>query len=150
MSLSRYPILARSALRRSRVLQICLIVLFSWLGQAEIAGRGIAVQGHMGQALAQVSGLPVPGGVIGMAIVLVLLATRRLRVRNVHRGASWLLGEMLLFFVPAVMSLLDHREFLGLLGLKLLAVILLGTALVMAGTALTIDLCYRWMNRHAG
>lgn len=133
MSLSRYLILARSALRRSRVLQICLIVLFSWLGQA----------------LAQVSGLPVPGGVIGMAIVLVLLATRRLRVRNVHRGASWLLGEMLLFFVPAVMSLLDHREFLGLLGLKLLAVILLGTALVMAGTALTIDLCYRWMNRHA-
>lgn len=134
MSLSRYPILARSALRRSRVLQICVIVLFSWLGQA----------------LAQVSGLPVPGGVIGMAIVLVLLATRRLRVRNVHRGASWLLGEMLLFFVPAVMSLLDHRELLGLLGLKLLAVILLGTALVMAGTALTIDLCYRWMNRHAG
>ena len=134
MSLSRYPILARSALRRSRVLQICLIVLFSWLGQA----------------LAQVSGLPVPGGVIGMAIVLVLLATRRLRVRNVHRGASWLLGEMLLFFVPAVMSLLDHREFLGVLGAKLLAVILLGTALVMLGTALTIDLCYRWMNRHAG
>lgn len=133
MSLPRYSILLRSALRRSRVLQICLIVLFSWLGQA----------------VAQFLGLPVPGGVIGMAIVLALLATHRLRVRNVHRGASWLLGEMLLFFVPAVMSLLDHREFLGLLGLKLLAVILLGTALVMAGTALTIDLCYRWMNRHA-
>jgi holin-like protein len=91
----------------------------------------------------------VPGGVIGMALVLALLATRRLRVRNVHRGASWLLGEMLLFFVPAVMSLLDHREFLGMLGVKLLVVILLGTALVMAGTALTIDFCYRWMNRHA-
>jgi holin-like protein len=133
MSLSRHTILLRSALGRSRVLQICLIVLFSWLGQA----------------VAQLLGLPVPGGVIGMAIVLALLATRRLRVRNVRRGASWLLGEMLLFFVPAVMSLLDHREFLGVLGLKLLAVILLGTALVMAGTALTIDLCYRWMNRRA-
>ncbi|WKK17078.1 CidA/LrgA family protein [Achromobacter insolitus] len=134
--MSRLPlaILLRSWLRRSRVLQICLLVLFSLLGQA----------------LAKVLGLPVPGGVIGMALVLFLLATRRLRVRNVHRGASWLLGEMLLFFVPAVMSLLDHREFLGLLGLKLLAVILLGTALVMTGTALTIDLCYRWMNRHAG
>jgi holin-like protein len=133
MSLSRHTILLRSALGRSRVLQICLIVLFSWLGQA----------------VAQLLGLPVPGGVIGMAIVLALLATRRLRVRNVRRGASWLLGEMLLFFVPAIMSLLDHREFLGVLGLKLLAVILLGTALVMAGTALTIDLCYRWMNRRA-
>ena len=134
MSRPRLAILLRSTLRRSRVLQICLLVLFSLLGQA----------------LAQLLGLPVPGGVVGMALVLLLLATRRLRVRNVHRGASWLLGEMLLFFVPAVMSLLDNSEFLGLLGLKLLAVILLGTALVMTGTALTIDLCYRWMNRHAG
>jgi len=133
MSRPHLVILLRSKLRRSRVLQICLLVLFSLLGQA----------------LAHLLGLPVPGGVVGMALVLLLLATRRLRVRNVHRGASWLLGEMLLFFVPAVMSLLDHREFLGVLGLKLLAVILLGTALVMTGTALTIDLCYRWMNRHA-
>lgn len=129
----RHSILVRSALRRSRLLQVALIVVFALLGQV----------------MAQASGLPVPGGVIGMALVLLLLATRRLRVRNVQRGASWLLGEMLLFFVPAVMSLLDHREFLGVLGVKLLAVILLGTALVMAGTALTIDLCYRWMNRHA-
>ncbi|OCZ68385.1 LrgA family protein [Achromobacter xylosoxidans] len=133
MSRPRYPIVLRSLLRRSRVLQIVLLILFSLLGQA----------------LADVAGLPIPGGVIGMALVLALLASGLLRVRNVHRGASWLLGEMLLFFVPAVMSLLDHREFLGVLGAKLLAVILLGTALVMVGTALTIDLCYRWMNRHA-
>ena len=131
--LPRTPLVLRLALRRSRVLQVALIVLFALLGQV----------------LAKALGLPVPGGVIGMALVLALLATRRLRVRNVHRGASWLLAEMLLFFVPAVMSLLDHREFLGMLGVKLLVVILLGTALVMAGTALTIDLCYRWMNRHA-
>lgn len=133
MSRPRYSIVLRSLLRRSRVLQIVLLILFSLLGQA----------------LANVAGLPIPGGVIGMALVLALLASGLLRVRNVHRGASWLLGEMLLFFVPAVMSLLDHREFLGVLGAKLLAVILLGTALVMVGTALTIDLCYRWMNRHA-
>lgn len=130
---ARQAVLLRSLLRRSRVLQIALLILFSLLGQV----------------LASAAGLPVPGGVIGMALVLALLAAGLLRVRNVHRGANWLLGEMLLFFVPAVMSLLDHREFLGLLGLKLLAVILLGTALVMIGTALTIELCYRWMNRHA-
>nr|WP_315527793.1 CidA/LrgA family protein [uncultured Achromobacter sp.] len=133
MSRPRTALVLRLALRRSRLLQIALIVLFALLGQA----------------LANAFGLPIPGGVIGMALVLALLATRRLRVRNVHRGASWLLGEMLLFFVPAVMSLLDHREFLGMLGVKLLVVIVLGTALVMTGTALTIELCYRWMNRHA-
>lgn len=134
MSRRRYRTILRSLLRRSRALQIAVLILFSLLGQA----------------LAHAAGLPIPGGVIGMALVLALLASGRLRLRNMRRGARWLLGEMLLFFVPAVMSLLDHREFLGVLGVKLLAVILLGTALVMIGTALTIDLCYRWMNRHAG
>ena len=94
----------------------------------------------LGQALVGWSGLPLPGGVIGLGLVLALLASRLLRASNLQRGASLLLGEMLLFFVPAVMSLLDHREFIGLLGLKLLLVIVLGTALVMAGTAITIEL----------
>ncbi|SAI73272.1 holin-like protein [Bordetella ansorpii] len=123
----------RLALRRSRLLQIALIVLFALAGQA----------------LAGWSGLPVPGGVLGLLMVLALLASGRLPIRAVRLGASWLLAEMLLFFVPAVMSVLDHREFLGVLGLKLLAVIALGTLLVMAGTAITIDLCYRWMHRRA-
>ena len=92
------------------------------------------------------SSAPLPGGVIGLGLVLALLASRLLRASNLRQPAA---GEMLLFFVPAVMSLLDHREFIGLLGLKLLLVIVLGTALVMAGTAITIELCHRWMNRHA-
>jgi holin-like protein len=64
------------------------------------------------------------------------------------RGADWLLAEMLLFFVPAVLALLDHREFLGLLGLKILAIIVLSTTMVMGVTALTVDLCYRWSDGH--
>ena len=112
MFLSRRLLYARIALRRSRLLQIGLLILFSLLGQALVGW----------------SGLPLPGGVIGLGLVLALLASRLLRASNLQRGASLLLGEMLLFFVPAVMSLLDHREFIGLLGLKLLLVIVLGTA----------------------
>ena len=81
----------------------------------------------LGQALAGWSGLPLPGGVIGLGLVLALLASRLLRASNLARRQP-AAGEMLLFFVPAVMSLLDHREFIGLLGLKLLLVIVLGTA----------------------
>jgi holin-like protein len=54
---------------------------------------------------------------------------------------------MLLFFVPAVLALLDHNELLGLMGLKILAVIIVSTIMVMSVTALTVDLCYRWMER---
>ncbi|OZI71231.1 CidA/LrgA family protein [Bordetella genomosp. 12] len=128
---SRSWTLGRSYLRRSRLMQVGVIAGFAWAGQA----------------LAQWSRLPIPGSVLGMVMVLLLLGSGLLRLNHIRRGASWLLAEMLLFFVPAVMCLLDHRELMGMLGLKILAVIVLGTVLVMGGTALAIDLCYRWMNR---
>ncbi|MBP2301874.1 CidA/LrgA family protein [Azospirillum picis] len=118
--------------RDSRILQVGLIGLF-WLA---------------GEALVRLTGLPLPGGIVGMAIVLLLLASHRLNPGSMRRGAEWLLAEMLLFFVPAVLALMNHREFLGLLGLKILAVIAGGTLAVMAVTALTVELFYRWRSKH--
>ena len=118
----------RLALRHSRLLQGGLLVGF-WA---------------VGELIARVAHLPVPGGILGLALVLVLLLSGRMNALNLRRGADWLLAEMLLFFVPAVLAVLDHREFLGLLGLKLLAVVLTGTLLVMAGTGLAVDLCCRF------
>jgi holin-like protein len=92
--------------------------------------------------------LPIPAGIVGMFLVLALLASRLLRLGSMRRGASCFLAEMLLFFIPAVPAVLDHPEFIGWLGLKVMAVILLGTAAVMATTAMTIDLCGRWISRH--
>jgi holin-like protein len=122
----------RRTLHRSRLLQVAMLFAF-WLG---------------GEGLARLTGLPVPGGIVGMLAVLALLATGRLSVFSMRRGADWFIADMLLFFVPAVLGLLDHREFLSLLGLKLLVVILTGTVAVMAVTALTVDLCCRWTSTH--
>jgi len=118
---------SRLALRRSRILQGCALAAF-WA---------------MGEGIARATGLPVPGGIIGLGLVLLLFASGRVRTVSLRRGADWLLAEMLLFFVPAVLAVLDHREFLGLLGLKLLAVVLTGTLFVMGATGLTVDLCCR-------
>lgn len=95
------------------------------------------------EALVRVLALPVPAGILGMAALLLLLATRRVSPRLLARGAEWLLAEMLLFFVPAAMILLDNRQMLGWLGLKLLVVVACGTLLVMGTTALTVELLYR-------
>jgi holin-like protein len=46
--------------------------------------------------------------------------------------------------VPAALAVLEHREFLGVLGLKVLTVILVGTLAVMAVTVVTVELCQRW------
>jgi holin-like protein len=102
----------------------------------------------LGTGLGRLTGLPLPGGIIGMAILLALLGSGWVRPLAVRRGAAWLLAEQLLFFVPAVMALLDHHELLSSLGLKLIAVIFTGTLLVMTGTALTVDLWYRWRLAH--
>ncbi|WP_315752173.1 MULTISPECIES: CidA/LrgA family protein [unclassified Bradyrhizobium] len=118
--------------RRSRLVQIGLLGLF-WA---------------VGEALARTTGLPLPGGIIGMALALALFLAGGLKVASMKRGANWMLAEMLLFFVPAVLALLDHRELFGLLGLKIFALIVVSTTAVMCVTALTIDLCYRWTERH--
>ena len=102
-----------------------------------------------GEALVRALSLPLPGALVGLAAVLLLLATRRLSAAGLRRGAQWLLADMLLFFVPAVLAVLDHREFLGLMGLKILCVIVLSTALVMLVTASVVDACCRWRERHA-
>jgi holin-like protein len=125
------PLQLRRLLRRSRLAQLALVVAF-WLA---------------GEELVRITGLPLPGSIIGMALALLALGARGLHIGSLKRGANWLLAEMLLFFVPAVLALLDHSELLGLMGLKILTVIILSTVAVMSVTALTVDLCYRWIAR---
>jgi holin-like protein len=114
-------------LRRSLLLQLTLMLAL-W---------------QLGSLVVQVLRLPLPGSIVGLGVLLVLLATRRLPVRSMRRGSQWLIRDMLLFFVPAALAVLEHRELLGLLGLKLLLVIGLSTAAVMRVTAFAVDCCYR-------
>ena len=93
-------------------------------------------------------GLPLPGGVLGMFVLIGLLASGALPAKWLSRGANGLLNHMLLFFVPAAITLRDHTELLGVTGLKLLAVIVLGIVSVMAGTALIVELHFRLRSRH--
>jgi holin-like protein len=94
----------------------------------------------LGEAVVRATGAPVSGGVVGMLLLLALLSARRLDLAVVKRGADWLLAEMSLFFVPAVLAVLDHPELRGLFALRALLVILGGTVAVMVVTGLTVEL----------
>ncbi|MBM7044133.1 MULTISPECIES: CidA/LrgA family protein [Rhizobium] len=113
----------------SRLAQIFLLLAY-WQ-----AGEGIVRLAH----------LPIPGAIAGMLLVLALFASGKVSMTSMQRGAEWFLAEMLLFFVPAVLAVLDHGEFLGIVGLKVLAVIFVGTVIVMGVTAISIDFGYRLM-----
>ncbi len=121
---ARLPV---SRLVRARALQVVLLLGF-W---------------QAGDWLARHTGVSIPGPILGLFLVLILLGAGWLPPTTVSHGAKWLLGEMLLFFMPPTLALLDHARFFGLLGLKLLVAIVAGTVVVMVVTALTIEACHR-------
>ena len=100
-----------------------------------------------GDALVRATGLPFPGSIIGFALLLALLASGMLPAARIAPGAHWLLARMLVLFVPAALAILDHPQLLGLTGLKVLFVIIVGSAVVMAVTARVVCLAIGWLAR---
>ncbi|MBJ9978141.1 CidA/LrgA family protein [Pseudomonas sp. S75] len=93
-------------------------------------------------------GWPIPPGVMGMALLLLLFASGVVQPGALQRGAGWLMAQMLLFFIPALMSLLDYGSLLRSDGWRILLVIALSTLVVMLVTAATVEWVCRWSLRH--
>ena len=87
--------------------------------------------------------LPLPANLVGMVLLLALIVCRVIPLKWVRAGARWLLAEMLLFFVPVVVSVVQYPDLLLHSGLKLVVVVVGGTVLVLAATSLAVDRMYR-------
>ncbi|HTH75194.1 MAG TPA: CidA/LrgA family protein [Trinickia sp.] len=83
--------------------------------------------------------LPVPGSVIGLAALLGLLLTGGVAPRWVKAGADWLLSDMLLFFVPAAVAVVQYGGLFKSDGWRLALVVVCGTLMVMVAVAFTVD-----------
>ena len=91
---------------------------------------------------------PIPGGVIGLGLLLLAFAFNLVKPAALQLGAGLLMAEMLLFFIPALMSMLDYGPLLRQEGLRIGLVIGVSTLLVMLVTAFTVDAVCRWKMRH--
>ncbi|UQS15820.1 CidA/LrgA family protein [Pseudomonas sp. HS6] len=90
----------------------------------------------------------IPGGVIGMALLLLAFAFGWVKPAALQMGAGLLMAEMLLFFIPALMSLLDYGALLRDDGWRILLVIAASTLMVMLVTAFTVELAVRLRRSH--
>ncbi|HAE64668.1 CidA/LrgA family protein [Acinetobacter johnsonii] len=84
--------------------------------------------------------LPVASGVLGFFLLLFLLEMKWLKLAHVERGADLLLAELLLFFIPPVVGVIQYQDLLIASGWKILLVILISTALVMMVSVYSVRL----------
>ena len=88
--------------------------------------------------------LPLPANIVGMLLLLALIMLRVLPLNWVRAGSRWLLAEMLLFFVPAVVAVVNYSQLLRVEGWRIFLVIAVSTLLVLGATALVVDRVYRF------
>lgn len=88
--------------------------------------------------------LPLPANLVGMMILLTLILCRIIPLNWVRAGARWLLAEMLLFFIPAVVAVVNYAQLLLIDGWRIFTVIALSTLMVLGATAWVVDKVYQF------
>lgn len=91
----------------------------------------------LGEAAARLFALPLPGPVIGLALLLPLLAWRALHA-PVEAAAAPLLAHLSLLFVPVGVGVVVHLPLLGAQGGRIALVLVVSTVLGMVATALVL------------
>ena len=87
--------------------------------------------------------LPLPTSLLGLLILAAGLFAGVVKSTWLRHGTNWLLGDMTLFFIPAILVVIQYPDLIRHEGLRILAVICMSTALVMAVTAVAVDQVYR-------
>lgn len=102
---------------------VLVIQIFALFAASQI-GNWIVMQLH----------LKIPGSIVGIILVFLLLQSGIFRVQWFEAGANWLLSEMLLFFIPSAVGIIQYPDLLKADGVKLLSIILASTITVMGCT----------------
>jgi holin-like protein len=96
-----------------------------------------------GEAIVRAAALPLPGPVIGMAILFVVMLARAPLPKELGPTADTLLKHLSLLFVPAGVGVVQNLAMLGHEGVQLIAVVVLATVITLAVTALTFEFLAR-------
>jgi len=114
-----------------------------------VQSAGIAAIWFAADFVARTLALPVPGSVVGLVALLILLMSGGIAPRWVKAGADWLLADMLLFFIPAAVAVVQYGGLFKEDGWRLALVVVGGTLMVMVAVAFAVDRAARLERRLA-
>lgn len=87
-----------------------------------------------GEMLSRGLGLPIPGNVIGMGLLVLALSLGVIKVEWVREAADLLLSHLALFFVPAGVGVMVYFDLIGRQWLPISVATVVSTFAVMAAT----------------
>ena len=99
----------------------------------------------LGEAVAAITGLRVPGSILGMIALTVLLELGVVRTRQVDTLSDFLLANMGFFFVPAGVGLILYLDVIASQWVAIVVASALSTIVVMLVTGFV----HQYLRRHA-
>ncbi|MDD3165208.1 MAG: CidA/LrgA family protein [Oscillospiraceae bacterium] len=98
----------------------------------------------VGELLHHFLPLPIPASIYGLALMLLMLQTKLLRLHAVRETGKFLVEIMPIMFVPAMVGLVDDWHYLKPIWLLFPIVVVVVTILVMLVSAAVTQLVIRW------
>jgi holin-like protein len=104
---------------------------------AQIGGLlGIAL---LGNKITQVFDLHFPGSILGILFIFLLLEAKIISLEWVETGANLLIAELILFFIPSAVGVVQYKQLIITNGASFGFVIFLSTVTVMVSTGLLAE-----------
>ncbi|MBU5594038.1 CidA/LrgA family protein [Amphibacillus sp. MSJ-3] len=94
----------------------------------------------VGIGIKQLIPIPLPATIIGLILLFFALNSKLIKLEWVEQGGQWLMAQLLLFFVPSAVGLMDYQELFSLQGVWLMLIILLSTIIVLGVTGRIVQL----------
>ena len=88
----------------------------------------------VGNQIVRLTGLPVPGNVVGVVLLYALLNLGLIRLEQVQDAADFLLRHLVFFFIPVAVDLMNWGGLFYRYGLMLALAIAVSTVLTYVGT----------------
>ncbi|HEX9812335.1 MAG TPA: CidA/LrgA family protein, partial [Burkholderiales bacterium] len=101
----------------------------------------------IGEVIAQVLRLPIPGPVVGMGLLFAALAVPGVPAKRMREPAQQLLQHLSLLFVPAGVGVMLHFHRVAAEWLPIVAALVMSTMLTIVVAAVTTQWLARRLNR---
>ncbi|MFB7881232.1 CidA/LrgA family protein [Brevundimonas diminuta] len=89
-----------------------------------------------GEGIHRLTGLPLPGSVIGMVLLLAWLALVPRERLTLTQVTGWLTAHLSIMFVPAAVGVMEEGAILSRYGVGIVVAVAVSTLLTLAVTAL--------------